>query len=103
MNEMVSPDAHTVPVSSKDNHFPAGIGEFQPAGEGNGPSVENVEDVGLKIGGKPTGTPDPPDEGQVLEDSQVIHRPEKDIQNRPIPAAGAKDQRKRSFSNILVS
>jgi hypothetical protein len=53
--------------------------------------MENVEDVGLQISGKPTGTPDPPNEGQVLENSQVIHRPEENIQNRPIPAAGAED------------
>jgi hypothetical protein len=65
--------------------------------------MENVEDVGLQISGKPTGTPDPPDEGQVLENSQVIHRPEENIQNRPIPTARAEDQGKGTFPNILIS
>jgi hypothetical protein len=103
MDKMVSPDAHAVPVSGEDHHFAAGVGEFQPASEGNGPSVENVEDVGLKIGGKPPGTPDPPDESQVFEDTQVIHRPEENIQNRPVPAAGAEDQRKGPFPKVPVS
>jgi hypothetical protein len=103
VNEMVPPDTHAVPVSGEDHHFPAGVGEFQPAGKGNGPPVENVEDVGLKIGGKPAGTPNPPDESQILEDSQVFHGPEENIQNRPIPAAGAEDQGKRPFPNIPVS
>jgi hypothetical protein len=65
--------------------------------------MENMKDVGLEIGGKPAGTPDPSDEGQVLEDSQVIHCPKENIQDSPIPAAGAKDQRKSPFPNILVS
>jgi hypothetical protein len=62
-----------------------------------------VKDIGLQIGGKPAGTPNPPDKGQVFEDCQVIHRPEEDIQDGPIPAARAEDQRKGFFPKVLIS
>jgi len=65
--------------------------------------VEDVKDIGLKIGGEPAGTPNPPDERQVFKDSQLIHSPEKDIQNGSIPAAGAEDQREGLFPKVLVS
>jgi hypothetical protein len=65
--------------------------------------VEDVEDIGLKIGGQPSGTANSPHERQVLKDSHFLDRPEKYIQHGPIPATRTKDQGEARLANIFIS
>jgi hypothetical protein len=88
---MVTANSHTVSIAGKDHDLSSGIGEFQPGGKRNGPSMKDVEDIGLEIGRQPTGTTNPAHESQVLKDSHLLDCPEKYVQHGAIPATRAKD------------
>jgi len=103
VDEMVTPNSHTVSIAGKDHDFSSGVGKLQPAGKGNGPPVKHVEDIGLEIGRQPPGTANSPHESQVMKDAHLIDCPEEYVQDSAIPATRAKDQGEARFANIFIS
>jgi hypothetical protein len=100
---MITANSCTVSIAGKDYDLSSGIGEFQPGGKGNSPSMKDVEDIGLEIGRQPPGASNPTHESQVIKDSHLLDRPEEYVQHSAIPATRAKDQGETGFANIFIS
>ena len=103
VEKVVAPDGQAVPVPREDDDLAGRPGGLQPDGRGDGAAMENFEDIGMDVNRDPGAAADPGGQGQIVDDSQVIHGFQEGLDNHSVTAAGTKDKRKKILPEVFFA
>ena len=103
VEKVVPPDRQAVPVAGENHDLAGRPGGLQPDGRRDGAAVEDLEDVRVDVHGNPRAAADPGREGQVVDDAQVVHGVQECLDDYPVPAARAEDERKEVLPEVFFT
>jgi hypothetical protein len=103
VEQVEPPDSQTVPVSREDDDLAGRPSGFQPDGGGDGAAVKNLEDIGVDVNGDPGAAADAGGQGQIVDNSQVIHGFQEGLDNHSVAAAWTKEKRKKILPEVFFA
>ena len=76
---MIAADPDTIPVAAEYDHMTFGLGQLETGCDRNGPAVKGMQNIRIHKNRCPARTADAADQRQVVNDTQIINRPQKRI------------------------